>query len=507
MNQISKFTEYEFSKGGLDMNNFNISRLIAFLMVVLLAVKIIGIQQVNATDSNYLSEISTAEILQSKHMEEAFLIYDNAIDTLEFHQLGSEEWTGASIEDVRESIVIDVEPYEAEIEGSLDFRILLYPYGENTLDHVELGFLFAENHLVFAGVGNLIVSLDGEKQLAPEIAEMLSQDGVTLSDIANENPLIKAFGHISYEEKGRDMIAIDSGTGTTDGETYFYFIEEGQVKTFEKMDLFSAMQGTQTIMFDKLAFHYVNGEIGPASTVDQVEGIKVETDLEVDPLRTFMTETTVTNPKFIDSWHGYQQALSELSFRDLGSEELLGSKIEDVEMNFDVGIEARRVDFRELPEFPNSPVSLLVYTYEDTEVNPSTGQPDVGEFALYFVDELLAYASVANRSFVIDEERVLNENDVSETVTKQASTAELVSLNPQVVAMAYMYQNEEPRSLIALQSKDEINNRQVSFFFIREGIIRGEETYNLEEVLQDIQTNMFHSLGDFFVNEAKMLNE
>ena len=92
-------------------------------------------------------------------------------------------------------------------------------------------------------------------------------------------------------------------------------------------------------------------------------------------------------------------------------------------------------------------------------------------------------------------------------VTKQAPFAELVSLNPQVVAMAYMYQDEEPRSLVAVQSKSETNSRQVSFFFIREGLIRGEETYSLEEVLQDIQTNMFHSLGDFFVNEAKSLDE
>lgn len=492
------------------MTNFNKSRLIAFSMIVLLFVTYIGIPQVNASDSNDLSEISTTEILQSKNMEKAFLIYDKAIESLEFHQLGSENWTGASIEDVRESLVTDVEPYEVQIEGALDFRILLYPFGESTLDHVELGFLFAENHLVFAGLGNLIISLDGEKQMAPEIAEMLSQEGTTLSNIANEHPFIKAFGHVSFEGKGRDMIAIDSGTGTVEGETYFYFIEEGLVKAFETMDLFSAMQGTQTIMFDKLAFHYVNGEIGPASNStldDQGVALKVETDLEVDPLSTFMTETSVTNPKFVEAWHGYQQALSELTFRDLGSEELLGSKIEEVTLNLDVGIEARRVDFRELPEFPNSPLSLLVYTYEDTEINPLTGQPDVGEFALYFVDELLAYASVANRSFIIDDDRVLSERSVFETVTKQAPLAELVSLNPQVVAMAYMYQNEEPRSLVAVQSKSETNSRQVSFFFIREGLIRGEETYSLEEVLQDIQTNMFHSLGDFFVNEAKSLDE
>lgn len=474
------------------------------IATLLLTSNLIGLTPIYANETQDFKGLSTSETLNSLSMEEAFPVYEEAIKTLEFHQLGSSEWTGASLEEVKESVKAEVEPYEVSIDGALDFKMLLYPYGTAALDSAEIGFLFAEDHLIFVALGNLMVSMDSENLLDEEVAEALSQEGVTLEEISQENVKVKAFGHVSVDGQGRDMLAIDVGEEAANAATYFYFIENGEVIKAESLDLFSAMQGTQTIMFDKLALHYANGEIGPASAEamsNSLESLVVESELEVDPLKKLMTGTTITNPKYVEAWQAYQQVLAELSFRDLASEELIGSKIDDVEKTFDVGIEARRVDF------PDSPVSLLVYTYEDTEINPATGQADIGEMALYFVDELLAYTSVASRSFVIEAERLLSEEDIKALVSDQATVDELADLNPQVVAMGYMYQNEEPRSIVALQSGDSEDSRQVSFVFIRNDAIRGSETYALEEVMQDVQSNMFFSLGDFFVNEANQLNE
>lgn len=479
-------------------------RIIKIVAALFLISNVIAAGNVFANATQDVSELATSEILNSLSMEEAFPVYEEAIKTLEFHQLGSAEWTGASLEEVRDSVKAEVEPYEANIDGALEFKMLLYPYGTGALDSAEIGFLFAEDHLVFAALGNLMVSLDGENLLAEEVADALSHEGVTLAEISEENPKVKAFGHVSVDGLGRDMLAIDVGEEATNGATYFLFVEEGKVKKAETMNLFSAMQGTQTIMFDKLALHYANGQIGLASnnvTSHGLESLNVESELDVDPMKTLMTKTTLTNPKYVEAWHGYQQVLAELSFRDLASEELIGSRIEDVEKAFDVGVEPRRVDFSD------SPISLLVYTYEATEINPATGQPDIGEMALYFVDELLAYASVASRSFVIEADRVFNNEEVTAIVTEQLSIEDLAHLNPQIVAMGYMFQNEEPRSVVALQSGDTDANRQVSFIFIRNEVVRGEETYALEDVVQDIQTNMFFSLGDFFVNEANQVEE
>ena len=148
-----------------------------------------------------------------------------------------------------------------------------------------------------------------------------------------------------------------------------------------------------------------------------------------------------------------------------------------------------------------------MYTYEDSEVNPNTGMPDVGEFALYFFDDLLAYASVANRSLVIEAEQVLSIEEIDQLTKESASLDALISLNPQVISMGYMYQNTEPRSIVAIQSGDPYENRQVSFLFLRDDLIRGQETYAIEEVMQDIQTNMLFSTGDFFTNEARQLDQ
>ena len=270
------------------------------------------------------------------------------------------------------------------------------------------------------------------------------------------------------------------------------------------MDLLTAMQGTQTIMFDKLAFHYADGAIGPAATNttnESPEALLVESSLDIDPLKLLMTDTSISNPKFVEAWQVYQQVLTDYEFRDLASEELLGSNIDDIEENFAAGVDARRADLN------NGIISILVYTFEGSEINPATGQADVGELALYFVDDLLAYASVANRSFVIEEDRIMNNEVVSEIVTSQISTDELAQMNPQIIAMGYMVQKEEARSVVALQSGDEVDNRQVAFLFVRDDTVQGEEIYKLEEVAQDIQSNMFYSLGDFFVNEAQQLNE
>lgn len=475
-----------------------------FIVVLFIANHLTGLNNVFANTPHDMSELTTSEVLNSQSMEEAYPIYHKAINSLEFHQLGSAEWTGANLEEVKAMVQTEVEPYEATISGNLDFKMLLYPFGTGGLDSAEIGFLFAEDHLVFAALGNLMVSMDGQALLAEEVAEKLSQKGVTLLEITEFQPKIKAFGHVVVDGESRDMLVIDVGEEAINGATYFYFIEDGIVKNTETMDLFSAMQGTQTIMFDKLALYYANGKIGSAindALSEKDDTLQVETSLDVDPLETLMTETTITNSKYVEAWSAYQQALFDLSFRDLASEALTGSKIDDVERSFDIDIKARRVDYQ------NSSLSLLVYTFESPEVNQVTGQTDIGEMALYFVDELLAYASVANRSFVIESERVLSDKKIKNIVSNKISADELAHLNPQVIAMGYMIQNKEPRSLAAIQTGDAEDNRQVSFLFIRDDAIHGGETYPLEEVVQDIQTSMFYSLGDFFVKEVNPLNE
>lgn len=476
----------------------------SFTVMLFVISHLMGANQVLANDTPTVNQLASSELLNSQSMEEAFPIYEEAIQSLDFHQLGNAEWTGASLDEVRESIQSDVEPYEATIEGALDFKMLLYPFGTDTLDSAEIGFLFAEDHLVFAALGNLVISLDGENLISEEVAASLAQEGATVADILEEQPIIKAFAHVSVEGQGRDMVAIDAGEEATSGTTYFYYIEEGRVVSAETMDLFTAMQGTQTIMFDKLAFHYADGAIGVAATdttSEVPEALLVESSLDVDPLKLLMTDTSISNPKFVEAWQVYQQVLTDYEFRDLASEELLGSNIDDIEENFDAGLEARRADLN------NGITSILVYTFEGSEINPATGQADVGELALYFVDDLLAYASVANRSFVIEEDRILNNEVVSEIVASQISTEDLAQMNPQMIAMGYMIQNEEARSVVALQSGDEVDNRQVAFLFVRDDTLQGEKIYKLEEVAQDIQSNMFYSLGDFFVNEAQQLNE
>lgn len=475
-----------------------------FLIVLFIASHLTGLNNVFANTTKEMTELTTSEVLNSQSMEEAYPIYHKAINSLEFHQLGSAEWTGANLEEVRAMVETEVAPYEAAISGTLDFKMLLYPFGTGSLDSAEIGFLFAEDHLVFAALGNLMVSMDGHTLLAEEVAEKLGQKGVTLSEIAQAQPKIKAFGHVVVDGKSRDMLAIDAGEEATNGTTYFYFIEEGKVKNTETMALLSAMQGTQTIMFDKLANYYVNGKIGSAmndALSEKVDALQVGTSLGVDPLETLITETTITNSMYVEAWFAYQKALSDLSFRDLASEALIGSKIDDVEKSFDIDIKARRVDYQ------NSSLSLLVYTFESAEVNQVTGQTDIGEMALYFVDELLAYASVVNRSFIIESERVMSDKKIKNLVSNKISADELAHLNPQVIAMGYMIQNKEPRSLAAIQTGDAEDNRHVSFLFIRDDAIHGEETYMLEEVVQDIQTSMFYSLGDFFVKEVNPLNE
>lgn len=455
----------------------------------------------NQLSVDLLSQV-TDENLDSKYMIEAFDVYQDAVKNMEFHSLGSGEWTGDSIEEVRAKVSTDLEPVESTIEGALDFRFLLYSFTDSALDVAEVGFLFAEGHLVFVGLGNIVTNFD-DNILANEIADELANAGTDFAKIVDSNAVIKAFGHVSVDEEGRDIVAIDSGESSMEANTYFYMLADGKVEAHDKMDIFSAMQGIQTIMFDQLAFHYVDGQIGSVSepTAVSLEPITVETDLTVDPLKDLMTDTTITNPKFVEAWEGYQLALSDLTFRDLASEEPLGSLIKDVEENFDPGIKPRYV------EFPDTPIKLLVYTYEDSEVNPNTGMPDVGEFALYFFDDLLAYASVANRSLVIEAEQVLSIEEIDQLTKESASLDALISLNPQVISMGYMYQNTEPRSIVAIQSGDPYENRQVSFLFLRDDLIRGQETYAIEEVMQDIQTNMLFSTGDFFTNEARQLDQ
>jgi len=455
----------------------------------------------NQLSVDLLSKV-TDENLDSHYMIEAFDVYQDAVKNMEFHSLGSDEWTGYSIEEVQAKVSTDIEPVESTIEGDLDFRFLLYSFTDSALAIAEVGFLFAEGHLVFVGLGNIVTNFD-DNILANEIADELAIAGTNFTEIIESNAVIKAFGHVSVDEEGRDIVAIDSGESSMEANTYFYMLADGKVEAHDKMDIFSAMQGIQTIMFDQLAFYYVDGQIGSVTeaTTVSLEPITVETDLTVDPLRNIMTETTITNSKFVEAWKGYQLALSDLTFRDLASEELLGSLITDVEEKFEPGIKPQYV------EFPDTPIKLLVYTYEDVEVNPNTGMPDVGEFALYFFDDLLAYASVASRSLVIEAEQVISVEEIDQLTKESASLDALISLNPQVISMGYMYQNNEPRSIVAIQSGDYDENRKVSFLFLREGLIRGQETYSIEEVMQDIQTNMLFSTGDFFTNEARQLNQ
>lgn len=475
--------------------------LVSSLLVALLATSNVSNQEVSATDSGFSGELAISDYVKSESMETALPIYEKAIQTLEFHQLGSADWTGASLEEVKLAIDADVEPYVATIDGSLDFKMLLYPFGTAGLDAAEMGFLFAEDHLVFAGLGNLMANFDGKELFGKEQADRYAQAGVALSEILADSPKLKAFAHVSFDNQDRDMIAIDVGEDLTTGKTYFYFLEDGVVQDADTMSIFEAMQGLQTTMFDKLVFQYTDGAVGSAVNEPvALDAVTVESDLGVDPLEKLMTGTTVTNPKFVEAWQAYQLALSELAFRDLASDKLLGSKIQDVEQSFAAGIEANRVDFSQ------APVSLLVYTFEDSKINPATGQPDVGEMALYFVDDLLAFASVASRSFLIEEDRVMSSELLSSSVTDEISIDELASYNPQVISMGYMYQNEAPRSVVALQTGDAKVNQQVSFLFIREELVRGGEVYDMAEVLQDVQTAMFYSLGDFFVDEARELN-
>ena len=81
----------------------------------------------NQLSVDLLSKV-TDENLDSKHMIEAFDVYQDAVKNMEFHSLGSGEWTGDSIEEVRAKVSTDLEPVESTIEGALDFRFLLYNF-------------------------------------------------------------------------------------------------------------------------------------------------------------------------------------------------------------------------------------------------------------------------------------------------------------------------------------------------------------------------------------------
>lgn len=86
-------------------------RIIKIVAALFLISNVIAAGNVFANATQDVSELATSEILNSLSMEEAFPVYEEAIKTLEFHQLGSAEWTGASLEEVRDSVKAEVEPY------------------------------------------------------------------------------------------------------------------------------------------------------------------------------------------------------------------------------------------------------------------------------------------------------------------------------------------------------------------------------------------------------------
>lgn len=492
--------------------------LIFLLAIVILLMPLSQVQgqfvssstSVSSNKVQELSEVVNEQTLMTPTMVKAWEEYQMALETLTFQNIQTSEWNGDTIETVTEKFNASVTPVEHTLQGAEHFQFLLYTYEESAqetaqasgLDMIEIGFVFVDGHLIFGALSNLVTDFSDENLISTADADQLKLENTSLSDIAAINPRIKAVAHMLVDGSPKDVIVMDSGSDFSDGVTHFYFIEEGVVTHHEELDIFTAMQGTQTIIFDFMAFHYADGIVGELTSSDSPgEDLIDSTNLaQLDPLNKLITDTQINNEQLLYAWEGYLQAIDQLEFRDLASEDLIGSLIEDVETSFDIGIVPERLDA------PNGVLSLLFYEFTEKENRPFNTS-EAAELTLYFVDDLLAFAGVVNLTNGATEERLLTAEQIKNIASGTTLVQELVEANPLVLGVGYMVQSQQPRSVVALLSGDSVSNAIVNFLYIREDVIRGIDSIPFEEASTNLPIDMFYNLGDFFNAEASEIQE
>lgn len=468
--------------------------------------------------TDVVNEASVTSPLMVSVLEE----YQTALEVLTFQNVHTTEWNGDTIADVIEKFAASVTPSEFTLEGTTGFTALLYSYqGEvedGVLDTVEIGFIFVEGHLVFGALNNIVSDLSGDDYMAADLAEQFRTPGTRTQDIASHEPKIKAVAHMVVEDRAKDIIVMDSGTDMSDGITNFYFIEEGAVAHHEELDIYGGMQGTITIMFDFMAYHYADGIVGQLPTEEsnsawswKDESSSDETNsgwswkdettsqdetqaselAELDPLSDLMTTENVGNRQFFNVWHAYLQVLERFEFRDLGSEELKGSLISEIESNFDIGLAPIRKDQ------PNDALSVLIYEFKD-EGNTAFENIEIAELLLYFVDDLLVFAGVSNRTSQATVDRLLTDVQVELFEQGAATVQDIMAANPIILGMGYMKQFDRPISVVTIPSGTSLTDANVEFYYIQDGKVQGTETLAFEEAAVDLPTEMFFSLGNFF---------
>lgn len=477
-----------------------------------------------------LTAIVNEESMTSPLMVKVLDDYQKALEVLTFQNVHTTEWNGDTIEDVKEKFATSVTPSEFTLEGTPGFTALLYSYqGEledGVLDTVEIGFIFVEGHLVFGALNNIVSDLSGKDYMAADLAEQFKSPGTKIQDIASHEPKIKAMAHLVVDDQARDILVLDSGTDMSDGITNFYFIEDGAVAHHEELDVYGGMQGTITIMFDFMAYHYADGVVGQPPTEESDSGWSWKDEsasdettsgwswkddaseatsqdetaaielIELDPLSDLMTTENVGNPQFFNVWYAYLQVLERFEFRDLGSEELTGSLISEVASDFDIGVPFIR------KEQPNDALSVLIYEFKD-EGDIPLEEVEIAELLLYFVDDLLVYVGISNRTSHATVERLLADVQVELFDKGAATVQDIGAANPIILGMGYMQQLDQPISVVTVPSGTSLTDANVEFYYIQDGKVQGTETLAFKEAAADLPTTMFLNLGNFFNRAAQ----
>ena len=525
---------------------------IGVTVLIITAVPLSGVQgqgflsQTGSTSGNVqdLSEVVNEASVTSPTMVTVWQEYQTALEVLTFQNVHTTEWNGDTISDVKGKFTASVMPEEFTLEGTTGFTALLYTYQgateESFIDTVEIGLIFVEGHLVFGALNNIVTDFSGENFIPTDLAEQFKTPGATIQDIAMNEPKVKAVAHMVVEDQAKDIIVMDSGTDLMDGLTNFYFIEDGSVTHHQALDIYTAMQGTITIMFDFMAFYYADGIVGQTPTEepeaqwswkdesesqwswkdetnpkesdsqwswkDASSDEHAETTNEdetqadslviLDPLGGLMTEENIDNPQFFNVWHAYLQVLEQFEFRDLGSEELKGSLISDVESSFDLGVTPQRIDR------PSDTMSVLIYEFKDEGATPFNSA-GIAELTLYFADDLLAFAGISNRTSKATNDRLLTEVHVDLFNQGGATVQDVAAANPIILGMGYMVQFDSPISVVTIPSGISLSQANVDFYYIREGIVQGIETMTFEEASVDLPTHMFLNLADYFNAEEQ----
>ena len=117
---------------------------------------------------------------------------------------------------------------------------------------------------------------------------------------------------------------------------------------------------------------------------------------------------------------------------------------------------------------------------------------------LYFVDDLLVFAGVSNRTSQATVDRLLTDVQVELFEQGAATVQDIMAANPIILGMGYMKQFDRPISVVTIPSGTSLTDANVEFYYIQDGKVQGTETLAFEEAAVDLPTEMFFSLGNFF---------